>query len=134
MIPMTGTGHGLDPWVLADLARYGRGRGSEALEHLVAAFSAETGISTARLTSAASDGDLTRVAGEAHRLRGASLGMAATAMAGCCARIEEAARSGDTAALTGSIQQLQQCAPRDLAALQRVLLGRGSANRTEAQT
>lgn len=133
MNPLSSPTHELDPWALADLARYGRSRGSEALEHLVAAFAVETRVATARLASAANDGDLVEVAGEAHRLRGTSLGMAAAALARCCAQIEDAARRGDTEELAKSIGHLHLCVPRALAALQRVLFGSVSADLTEAQ-
>lgn len=125
--------HELDPWALADLARYGRSRGSEALEHLATAFAAETREAAAHLASAADDGDLAEVAAEAHRLRGTSLGMAAAALARCFAQIENAARIGDTEEVAESIGHLQICVPRTLATLQRVLFGSGSADRTEAQ-
>lgn len=122
----------LDPWGLVELIRYGRGRGEPALRRLIASFLDEAQARAAALDDAATQADFAGAIGNAHALRGASLCLAAAALADCCARIEKSSGRQDLEAVRGGVAELGLHLSQTRSALERALFGPAGSD-TEAE-
>lgn len=112
----------LDPHALANLRRFGEGRGSETLDALVGTFAGEAIERVARMRTAIQIGDFDTVAITAHNLRGASLSVAGTLLGASCARLQALAGEKDQNRCTSAINDLEQEAGRLIAELRRTLV------------
>jgi two-component system sensor histidine kinase TorS len=95
--------------------------GDEIFEHeLIGAYRDSAASLLERLRTALGNSDVTRVASEAHTLKGASLNVGAKVMARCAAAVEEAARAGDLARAAQAARQLDEAHVALLAELERM--------------
>lgn len=100
----TGASAAIDRTVLA--ATFGEDTAGE--REMLTEFRRVLDEDAAKLEQAVANNDMSQVAHASHRAKGSSLIVGAKALAGVCARIEQASRANDRATVEASLDAFQQ--------------------------
>jgi histidine phosphotransfer protein HptB len=95
----------VDDDVLRDLAGIGADSGNAFMRELLEKFACDAHGTLERMRACARAGDASRLAREAHRLKGSSGTVGAVALAGECLEMERCARAGTCAGIEERVER-----------------------------